>query len=114
MNMHFIQIDEHDFIVAHAFIESLKLCDKRRPLLRIGFSQQLFAFFPTQSRLFQNGPQGVATDFTVEVAFHPVAQFLQVPTGSGQCMVAGFARLDRLGDHGAFVLAKKGGTPPLC
>ena len=101
-------------MVAHSFIEVLKLFDKLDPLFRIGFGQQLFALFSTEAGLVQDGAQGVPTDLALEFTFHPLTQFLQGPTGAGQGIVERFARLDRMDDFSAFVLAKKGGTPPLC
>ena len=117
MNVHFVQIDDDNFMTAHPFIQMPKLFNKLGPLFRMGFGQQLFALFPTRvplgRGLLQNGPQGVATDLALEFTFHSLTQFLQGPTGSGQFMVEWSARLDRIDDFIAFVLVKKGGTPPL-
>lgn len=79
MNVDFIQIDEHHFALTHAGVEVLKVFDKLGSLLRLAAGEELFALFPAPARVVQEGAQGVATDFALKFAFHPVAQFLEVP-----------------------------------
>jgi hypothetical protein len=46
MKMGFIEIDQADFTLTHAFIQRLKFGDKSRTLCLISFAQELFALFP--------------------------------------------------------------------
>lgn len=113
MKMRFIHVDDIHLSGDHLGIERLELFEKRSPLLWFGLGQQFLAFLPAQSRRFEDLPQRIPTDLTLQDRLDPAAQLLDDPIMTRQPMLMWLTRLN--GQDNCFLLGsrKKGGLPPV-
>jgi hypothetical protein len=102
MKMRFIHIDDIHLSGDPLGIERLELFDKRNPLRWFGPGQQFLAFLPTQARRFEDVPQCIPTDLTLQDRLDPTAQFLDGPVMTWQPMLMWLTHLN--GQDNCFLL----------
>jgi hypothetical protein len=112
VKMGFVDVKQDDLFVNHLIVHAQEPLHERGSLLRVAFAEELLALLPTQSR----GPQHLlkrrARHHTLERFAHPLPQFFQRPTASGQVVCFGL-RGDRLEDLLRLGRRKKGVMPPV-
>ena len=113
MKMRFIHVDDIHLSGDHLGIERLELFDKRNSLLWFSLGQQFLAFLPTQSRRFEDLPQRIPTDLTLQDRLDPAAQLLDGPIMAWQPMLTWLAPLNGQ-DNGCLLgWQKRGDLPPV-
>lgn len=113
MEMGLVNVEQPHLLPTDLGKGFLKLLDKCRSFLWIGFGEHLLAFLPAQTVFFQELVHGPAADFTLQDLPDPTAQFLHGPVVTRQVMLDGFALFHGCDDLGDLFWAKKGGGP-LC
>lgn len=113
VQMHFINVDDDHFTMAHARKQRLKLFDEGSTLDRVALGQEFLTLFPAQSGGTEDGAQGVAAHLPSQVVGHPPLQLLQRPPPTGQTLLTGGTRFDDRYNLPSCLLGKKGERPPL-
>ena len=98
MKMGLVNVDNPHLSLTHLLIQPLKVSHKFGALGGIVFAQQFLALFPTYSGLFEDRPQGIATDRTSQFVGNPLSEFFQSPAVPAQLVVNRLAVCDNIDD----------------